>query len=70
MAEMTGHIPMTWVSGTVLGAFDEFEVTVTGAKGFRCRACGKDFVVAKPSELPAHDCTGSYDQRGPRVSAL
>ncbi len=70
MPEMTVHMPMTYVSGTVVGAFEQFEVTVPGGKGFRCRACGKDFVVSGERELPPHECTGSYDRKGPRVTAL
>ena len=64
MPEMTATVPMTWVAGSVRSAFEEFEVNVSSAKGFRCKACLKAYVVRSESELPSHDCTGSYDKAG------
>ncbi len=70
MPENTVHLPLTYVAGTVLGAFDEFEATVAGARGFRCRACKKAYLVSNERELPAHDCTGTYDRNEPATTAL
>jgi hypothetical protein len=70
MTEMTANYPLTYVAGTVKTAFEEFETTVPGAKGFRCRACKKAYVVSREGELPAHDCTGTYDTKAPPVSSL
>ncbi len=70
MAETTVHLPLTYVAGSVRGAFEEFQATVAGARGFRCRACKKAYVVSKEAELPAHDCTGTYDQNEPATTAL
>lgn len=70
MAETTVHLPFTYIAGTVRGAFDEFEATVPGARGFRCRACKKAYVVSNERELPAHDCTGTYDRNEPATTAL
>ncbi len=70
MTEIPAHLPLTYVAGTVTSAFEEFETTVTGAKGFRCRACKKDYVVSNERELPAHDCTGTYAREGRPVTAL
>jgi hypothetical protein len=70
MSEIPAHLPMTWVAGTVRSAFEEFETTLPGAKGFRCRACTKDYVVSSERELPAHECTGTYGREGRPVTAL
>ncbi|HEX9288550.1 MAG TPA: hypothetical protein VF904_03415 [Anaeromyxobacteraceae bacterium] len=70
MTEIPAHLPLTYVAGTVKTAFEEFETTLPGAKGFRCLACKKDYIVSSERELPAHDCTGTYAKEGRPVTAL
>ncbi len=72
MPEMTATVPPTWVAGTVRSAFEEFQIVLPTGRGFRCKACQKSYVVMSESELPAHECTGTYakDGSGLPITAL